>query len=236
MAIDRVFRGDCSTRQVYEEGAREIALSVVSGINCEYKYSYLCCFLVPSTLERQMKVYSNFFPFQTFSASIFAYGQTSSGKTYTMNGITEYTVADIFDYIHRVLKITGSLISLFHLKCLIFTSFMFINWFDYSCYHLILLQHEERAFVVKFSAIEIYNEAVRDLLCTDNTQLRLLDDPEVRVVFLVFHSLFKNNNNLPLLLCLTWYVNEFLHNFLVIISGGLLWRNSQRKPWGIGAI
>lgn len=26
-----------------------------------------------------------------------------------MNGITEYTVADIFDYIHRVLKITGSL-------------------------------------------------------------------------------------------------------------------------------
>ncbi|KAF3435791.1 hypothetical protein FNV43_RR22883 [Rhamnella rubrinervis] len=103
--FDRVFRGDCCTRQVYEEGAREIALSVVSGIN----------------------------------SSIFAYGQTSSGKTYTMNGITEYTVADIFDYIHR---------------------------------------HEERAFVVKFSAIEIYNEAVRDLLCTDNTQLRLLDDPD----------------------------------------------------------
>lgn len=39
--IDRVFRGDCSTRQVYEEGAREIALSVVSGINCEYKYTCL---------------------------------------------------------------------------------------------------------------------------------------------------------------------------------------------------
>ncbi|PON99903.1 Kinesin-like protein [Trema orientale] len=104
-SFDRVFRGDCSTRQVYEEGAKEIALSVVSGIN----------------------------------SSIFAYGQTSSGKTYTMNGITEYTVAEIFDYIHR---------------------------------------HEERAFVVKFSAIEIYNEAVRDLLSTDNTPLRLLDDPD----------------------------------------------------------
>ncbi|EXB43288.1 Kinesin-related protein 11 [Morus notabilis] len=103
--FDTVFRGDCSTRQVYEEGTREIALSVVSGIN----------------------------------SSIFAYGQTSSGKTYTMNGITEYTVAEIFDYIHR---------------------------------------HEERAFVVKFSAIEIYNEAVRDLLSTDNTPLRLLDDPD----------------------------------------------------------
>jgi hypothetical protein len=38
------------------------------------------------------------------SASIFAYGQTSSGKTYTMVGITEFAVADIFDYIKRVIK------------------------------------------------------------------------------------------------------------------------------------
>ncbi|KAG7022259.1 Kinesin-like protein KIN-7F, partial [Cucurbita argyrosperma subsp. argyrosperma] len=100
--FDRVFRGECSTKQVYEQGAREIAFSVVS-------------------------------------ASIFAYGQTSSGKTYTMDGIIEYSVADIFDYIRK---------------------------------------HEERAFVVKFSAIEIYNEAVRDLLSTDSTPLRLLDDHE----------------------------------------------------------
>ncbi|GAB4853833.1 hypothetical protein Ancab_018028 [Ancistrocladus abbreviatus] len=104
-AFDRVFSGDCSTKQVYEEATREIALSVVSGIN----------------------------------SSIFAYGQTNSGKTYTMTGITEYTVADIYDYIQR---------------------------------------HEERAFVLKFSAIEIYNENVRDLLGTDSTSLRLLDDPE----------------------------------------------------------
>ncbi|KAJ4967486.1 hypothetical protein NE237_019335 [Protea cynaroides] len=103
--FDRVFRRDCSTRQVYEEAAKEVALSVVSGIN----------------------------------SSIFAYGQTSSGKTYTMGGITEYTVADIYDYIKR---------------------------------------HEERAFVLKFSAMEIYNEAVRDLLSADATPLRLLDDPE----------------------------------------------------------
>ncbi|CAK9142084.1 unnamed protein product [Ilex paraguariensis] len=103
--FDGVFGGDCSTKHVYEEGTKEIALSVVSGIN----------------------------------STIFAYGQTSSGKTYTMNGITEYTVADIYDYIQR---------------------------------------HEERAFVLKFSAIEIYNEVVRDLLGRDDTQLRLLDDPE----------------------------------------------------------
>ncbi|XP_073292658.1 kinesin-like protein KIN-7F [Primulina huaijiensis] len=104
-SLDRVFRGDCTTREVYEEGTKDIALSVVGGIN----------------------------------STIFAYGQTSSGKTYTMNGITEYTVADIYDYI---------------------------------------LKHEERAFVLKFAAMEIYNEVVRDLLSTDNTPLRILDDPE----------------------------------------------------------
>ncbi|GER55442.1 kinesin motor family protein [Striga asiatica] len=104
--FDRVFRGDCKTREVYDEGIKDIALSVVGGIN----------------------------------STIFAYGQTSSGKTYTMNGITEYAVADIYAYMQR---------------------------------------HEERAFVLKFSAIEIYNEVIRDLLSTDSsTQLRLLDDPE----------------------------------------------------------
>ncbi|GAV73357.1 Kinesin domain-containing protein/DUF3490 domain-containing protein [Cephalotus follicularis] len=122
--FDRVFRGDCLTKQVYVEGAKEIALSVVSGIN----------------------------------SSIFAYGQTSSGKTYTMIGITEYTAADIFDYIHM---------------------------------------HEERAFVLKFSAIEIYNEAVRDLLSTDNAPLRLLDDPEKgTIVDKVTEEILKDWNHL----------------------------------------
>lgn len=39
--VDRVFRGDCTTREVYEEGTRDIALSVVGGINCEY---FICEF------------------------------------------------------------------------------------------------------------------------------------------------------------------------------------------------
>ncbi|KAM0920403.1 hypothetical protein ACQ4PT_007549 [Festuca glaucescens] len=104
-SFDRVFHSDCDTKEVYEEGAKEVALSVVSGIN----------------------------------SSIFAYGQTSSGKTYTMTGITECTVSDIYDYIGK---------------------------------------HEERAFVLKFSALEIYNEVVRDLLSSENTSLRLWDDAE----------------------------------------------------------
>ncbi|KAL5847763.1 hypothetical protein ACOSQ3_011287 [Xanthoceras sorbifolium] len=103
--FDRVFGYDCPTRQIYEDGAKEVTLSVVSGIN----------------------------------STIFAYGQTSSGKTYTMRGITELAVSDIYNYVER---------------------------------------HKEREFVLKFSAMEIYNEAVRDLLSTDTTPLRLLDDPE----------------------------------------------------------
>ncbi|XP_054798115.1 kinesin-like protein KIN-7F [Prosopis cineraria] len=103
--FDKVFEDDCSTQQVYEEGIKEIALSVVSGIN----------------------------------SSIFAYGQTSSGNTYTMTGITEYAVRDIYDYTKM---------------------------------------HKEREFVLKFSAMEIYNEAVRDLLSVDSAPLRLLDDSE----------------------------------------------------------
>ncbi|CAL9766930.1 unnamed protein product [Musa acuminata subsp. burmannicoides] len=103
--FDKVFPSDCTTKQVYEEGAKEVALSVVTGIN----------------------------------STVFAYGQTCSGKTYTMTGITEYAAQDIYEYIHK---------------------------------------HEERAFVLKFSAIEIYNEAVKDLLSTDSAPLRLLDDPE----------------------------------------------------------
>ncbi|CAK8569066.1 unnamed protein product [Lathyrus sativus] len=103
--FDRVFGEKCPTQQVYEEGIKDVSLSVVRGIN----------------------------------SSIFAYGQTSSGKTYTMAGITELAVRDIYEYIEK---------------------------------------HKEREFIVKFSAMEIYNEAVRDLLNSNATTLRLLDDPE----------------------------------------------------------
>ncbi|CAL5376235.1 unnamed protein product [Camellia sinensis] len=106
----RVFRSDCSTKEVYEKEAKDVALSVVSGIN----------------------------------STVFAYGQTSSGKTFTMMGITEYAVADIYYYI--------------------------------------IEKHNEREFLLKFSAMEIHNESVRDLLSTDSTPLRLLDDPERTVI------------------------------------------------------
>lgn len=54
-------------------------------------------------------------------------------------------------------------------------------------YFLSIFQHQEREFVLKFSAMEIYNESVRDLLSTDSTPLRLLDDPEVTAIICFFH-------------------------------------------------
>lgn len=44
---DRVFGCECSTEQVYEEGAKEVALSAISGINCKhYKFLVLGNYLM----------------------------------------------------------------------------------------------------------------------------------------------------------------------------------------------
>uniref|UniRef100_A0A6N2K7K9 Kinesin motor domain-containing protein n=1 Tax=Salix viminalis TaxID=40686 RepID=A0A6N2K7K9_SALVM len=107
--IDKVFDPSCSTLKVYEEGAKNVALSALTGIN----------------------------------ATIFVYGQTSSGKTYAMRGITENAVTDLFEHIKNT---------------------------------------QERAFVLKVSTLEIYNESVIDLLNRESGHLRLLDDPERGII------------------------------------------------------
>lgn len=49
--------------------------------------------------------------FKIYAATIFAYGQTSSGKTFTMRGVTESAIADIFAYIRRVNYLTKKLLT-----------------------------------------------------------------------------------------------------------------------------
>ncbi|KAL6295618.1 hypothetical protein ACE6H2_003760 [Prunus campanulata] len=127
-SFDRVFGWECPTRKVYDEGAKEVALSAINGIN----------------------------------STIFAYGQTSSGKTYTMKGITDYAITDIYDYIE---------------------------------------QHSDKEFVLKFSAMEIYNEVVKDLLSSDSGPLRLLDDPEKgTVIEKLSEEILRDQNHLQELL------------------------------------
>ncbi|KAL5228977.1 hypothetical protein ABZP36_017242 [Zizania latifolia] len=103
--FDKVFGPASQTEVVYEEGAKDVAMSALTGIN----------------------------------ATIFAYGQTSSGKTFTMRGVTESAISDIYRHIENT---------------------------------------PERDFIIKISAMEIYNEIVKDLLRPDLGPLRLLDDPE----------------------------------------------------------
>jgi centromeric protein E len=66
--FDKVFGPASQTEVVYEEGAKDVAMSALTGIN----------------------------------ATIFAYGQTSSGKTFTMRGVTESAVNDIYRHIENV--------------------------------------------------------------------------------------------------------------------------------------
>lgn len=36
LLTDRVFGPDCQTQRVYEEGAKDVALSALTGLNCKF--------------------------------------------------------------------------------------------------------------------------------------------------------------------------------------------------------
>lgn len=88
---------------------------------------------------------------QGFNCTIFAYGQTGTGKTYTMSGDMSETfgmLSDAAGIIPRVLQ------ALFH-----------------------KLDAEETDSIVKCSFIELYNEELRDLMSReDNVKLKIYDD------------------------------------------------------------
>ncbi|OIW23969.1 kinesin motor domain-containing protein [Coniochaeta ligniaria NRRL 30616] len=85
-----------------------------------------------------------------FNCTIFAYGQTGTGKTYTMHGdMTESfgMMSDAAGIIPRVLN------ALFH-----------------------KLEDDETESAVRCSFIELYNEELRDLLSADDGKLKIYDD------------------------------------------------------------
>lgn len=69
--------------------------------------------------------------------------------------------------------------------------------------------------------MEIYNESVRDLLSADSTNLRLLDDPEVNIIFDMLSTV---------------EVRFFALTICYLDREGLLLRDLQRKRSGTGTI
>ncbi|KAJ1961450.1 Kinesin-like protein kip2 [Dispira parvispora] len=79
-----------------------------------------------------------------YNGTVFAYGQTASGKTYTMTG-TPSQPGVIVQAIHEVFR-------------------------------YIRESAEHREYLLRISYLEIYNEAIRDLLSPHTTDLRIHDD------------------------------------------------------------
>lgn len=109
-----------------------------------------------------------------FTGTVFAYGQTSSGKTFTMNGsaanpgVISLGVKDIFDAIQMVR--TNCTVMKFAV-CLQVTRIMI---FGISCW-----QMSNREFLVRVSYMEIYNEEINDLLAVENQKLQIHESLEV---------------------------------------------------------
>jgi centromeric protein E len=114
---DQTFGEDASTADVYDNVAKDIVSSAVSGLN----------------------------------GTILAYGQTSSGKTYTMQGAgsIEDGSADGGGVAHMAARDIFSIIE----------------------------KSQDRVFVVRASFLEIYNEEVRDLLSDSRQTLPIREDP-----------------------------------------------------------
>ena len=87
--------------------------------------------------------------FQGYNGTIFAYGQTGCGKTFTMMGIVDNP----------------------ELKGIIPNAFSHIFGF-------IKTEGESKKFLVRCSFVEIYNEEVRDLLVSKSQKLDIREDPK----------------------------------------------------------
>jgi kinesin family protein 3/17 len=87
--------------------------------------------------------------FQGYNGTVFAYGQTGCGKTFTMMGVTNDPVLrgvipNAFDHIFGYIKTEGN----------------------------------SKRFLLRCSFVEIYNEEVRDLLGNSNKKLEVREDPK----------------------------------------------------------
>ncbi|KAK9131500.1 hypothetical protein Sjap_011987 [Stephania japonica] len=150
------------TVRVRPPSKRELALNKPVAWDCRDQYTILSknviddCSIASFTFNRvfnatcsTQKVYEQeakaviLSIFTGTNATIYAYGQSSSGKTFTMRGIADYAVKDIYNHIRN---------------------------------------NPEREFILKFSALEIYNETIMNLLNRESGPLGLFDDPKKGII------------------------------------------------------
>ncbi len=121
-----------------------------TGEDKSWQFDYV---YAPGTSQRQ--VYDEIaFPlvesvFEGYNGTIFAYGQTGCGKTFTMMGVPEKSelrgvIPNAFEHVFKLISTTG-----------------------------------DKKFLVRCSFLEIYNEEIRDLLGKDSSRkLEIREDPK----------------------------------------------------------
>ncbi len=131
-------------------GPQDLSIKSTAENNNTYKFAFDRIFDYNSTQQEVYEVAAK--PIvdsvlEGFNGTIFAYGQTSSGKTHTMQGILENPEKE--GIIPRMIRYV----------------------FNY-----ILHSKEEVEFTVKVSMIEIYMEKIRDLIDTKRSNLNIRED------------------------------------------------------------
>ena len=101
--FDHVFNGNCTQKQIYEASAKPVIEYLLEG---RKKKNF---FLILNVKMQLFFSFSHFSPTLGYNGTVFVYGQTSSGKTHTMQGpdieddelkgIIPRMVQDIFDTI-----------------------------------------------------------------------------------------------------------------------------------------
>lgn len=136
ISADNLFNVKSTTQEVYDTMAKGVVTSTMEGIhgqrlpfsfyNCAEQYSRLCVIATAGT--------------------VFAYGQTSSGKTHTMMGTNDnpgvipLAVKDIFSYVRKVCP-----------------TFLLLRLVPFSNQQPVCsLQTYDREFLVRVSYLEIY--------------------------------------------------------------------------------
>ena len=180
--FDTVFGPDSKQLDVYNLTARPIIDSVLEGYNGTIiKLPFIFQFMAIRNELFYPQCYLNFiFTPLPISGTIFAYGQTGTGKTFTMvgeresperRGIIPNSFAHIFGHIakaegHKRSEIIQVDLKTCYKQCICIIFQHCVLYFVFNFYR----------FLVTVSFFEIYNEEVRSLLSKDqNKRLKVND-------------------------------------------------------------